>query len=116
MAIGLGLMAAKRRHEGVQATSSDDIPDLKRTIVLVALIGAYLVGLELIRFEYNYQFGDIRVGYGSFEVLTVITLTIILVLYWRKPLGHCLSVAVIWSTLLAGAFRYVFTIPLPGSI
>ena len=72
---------------------------------------------EPVRFvAYTVQVGAFRLGYGAFEILTIVMLTTVLLLYWRKPLSQCLLVAVVWSTLLAGAFRYVFTIPLPGSV
>ena len=116
MAVALAFMAEKRRREGAKTAPSEEVADLGRTIVLVGLVGAYLVALELVQFEYTFQVGGLRLGYGAFEVLTIISLTTILLLYWRKPVGQCLLVSVLWSTVLAGVFRYVFTIPLPGSI
>lgn len=116
MAIGLAVMAEKRRREGAETAPSEEIADLRRTLVLVAIIGTYLVALSVASFDYTVQLGSWRLGYGAFEILTIIMLTTILLLYWRKPIAQCLTVAVVWSTLLAAAFRYVFTIPLPGSI
>ncbi len=116
MATWLGLMAFRRRRTGAAPQATGDTPDPIRTMMLVGLIGAYLVCLQLISFEYHVEFGGMRLGYGAFEVLTIIVLTSILTIFWRKPLWPCLAVSIVWSTLLAGAFRYVFTVPLPGSI
>jgi hypothetical protein len=116
MAAWLGVMAIKRHRAGIEATPSEEAPEMSRTIMLVGLIGAYLAGLELISFEYTLQVGGMRLGYGAFEVLTIITLTIILSIFWRQALWACLTVSVVWITLLAGVFRYVFTIPLPGTV
>lgn len=116
MAIGLGSMALKRHRKGVSEVPAEDSPDLMRTIMLFCLIGIYLACLQSIRFEYHFQIGSLRLGYGAFEVLTVIALTIILSIFWRQALWACLAVSFTWITLLAGVFRYVFTIPLPGSV
>ena len=56
-----------------------------------------------------------RLGYGAFEVLTIIALTVVLAIFWRQALWACLVVSLVWTTLLAGMFRYIFAIPLPGS-
>jgi hypothetical protein len=116
MAAWLGLMALKRRRAGLVEPPAEETPELVRTAGLVALIAAYLACLDLIRFEYTMQLGTMRLGYGAFEVLTIIVLTIILSIFWRKALWACLAVSFVWITLLAGVFRYVFVIPLPGSV
>jgi hypothetical protein len=116
MAASLAAMAIARHRAGATTVPADDAPDHKRTIVLVGLVLVYLVCLELVSFDYVVQVGDMRLGYGSFEVLTIIALTSILLIFWKQPLWSCLLVSVIWSTALAAAFRYIFTIPLPGSV
>jgi len=116
MAISLGWMAMKRHRMGIAATPSEDTPELMRTLMLFGMIGAYLACLQLISFDYHLQLGSMRLGYGAFEVLTIIALTIILSIFWRQALWACLTVSTVWITLLAGVFRYVFIIPLPGSV
>ncbi len=116
MAVWLGSMAMKRHRNSTSEVPSEDTPDLMKTIMLFSLIGIYLACLQSIRFEYHLQIGSMRLGYGAFEVLTIIALTIILSIFWRQALWACMAVSFIWITLLAGVFRYVFTIPLPGSI
>ncbi len=115
MAAGLGSLALRRHRIRIAAVPMDEKPDHLRTAMLVCLIGVYLVCLQLINFEYAFQLGDMRLGYGAFEVLTIIALTSILLIFWGQALWSCLLVSVVWVTLLAGVFRYVFAIPLPGS-
>ena len=57
-----------------------------------------------------------RLGYGAFEILTIILLTVMLVIFWRARFVWCLLVSFAWTTFLAGIFRYVFEIPLPGTV
>lgn len=116
MALWLGVMALKRRSKGAETVPPDASPEIRRTLVLFALIGAYLAGLELIHFDYVFPVAGIRLGFGTFEALTIIALCIILSIYWCKALWACLAVSVVWTLFLAGVFRYVFTIPLPGSV
>lgn len=116
MALGLGLMALKRHRAGETQAPPEDAPELMRTLMLFAMIGAYLGCLQLVSFEYHLQVGTIRLGYGAFEVLTIVVLTVLLANFWRQALWACLLISFVWVTFLAGVFRYVFTIPLPGSI
>jgi hypothetical protein len=116
MALWLGVMALRRKRADADTVPPESSPEMRRTLILFALIGAYLAGLELIRFDYVAPVGGFRIGFGSFEALTIIALCVILSIYWRKALWACLAVSVVWTVFLAGVFRYVFTIPLPGSI
>ena len=116
MAAYLASMAMRRHRNDIATVPVDEKPDHLRTVMLVGFIGAYLICVQLINFEYTFQLGGMRLGYGAFEVLTVIALTTILLVFWRQALWACLAVSVVWVTFLAGVFRYVFTIPLPGSV
>jgi hypothetical protein len=116
MAGYLASLAIRRHRSGATTVPVDEQPDHLRTLMLVALIGVYLACLQMISFEYTVQLDAMRLGYGAFEVLTIIALTAILLIFWRKPLLPCLTVSFLWVTLLAGVFRYVFTVPLPGSL
>jgi len=116
MAAYLAVLAIRRQRNRIATVAVDEKPDHPRTALLVGFIGLYLICVEQISFEYTVQFGDMRLGYGAFEILTIIALTIILLVFWRRALWACLAVSAVWVTLLAGVFRYVFTIPLPGSV
>ena len=116
MAAHLASLAIRRHRNSIATVPVEEKPDHLRTVMLVGLIGVYLICLQLINFDYTFQLGAMRLGYGAFEVLTIIALTTILSVFWRQALWACLAVSIVWVTLLAGVFRYVFTIPLPGSI
>ena len=116
MAAYLASMAIRRHRNRIATVLLDEKPDHLRTLVLVGFIGAYLICIQLVNFDYTFLLGGMRLGYGAFEILTTIALTTILSVFWRQALWACLAVSIVWVTLLAGAFRYVFTIPLPGSV
>ena len=109
-------MALRRKNAGADTVPSDNSPEMRRTLILFALIGAYLASLEFVHFDYVVSVAGVRLGFGAFEALTIVALCIILSIYWRAALWACLTVSVVWTVFLAGVFRYVFTIPLPGSI
>ncbi len=116
MALGLGWLAVQRFKSGEKTVSTDSPDELRRAAMLVAIIIVYLLGLETITFDYTASVAGVRLGYGVFEVLTTIMLTLVLWLFWKRPVLPCLAVAAVWSTLLAAAFRYVFVVPLPGTL
>ncbi|WP_419913203.1 tripartite tricarboxylate transporter TctB family protein [Hoeflea sp.] len=115
MALILGAMAIRRRAAGATA-AEDERPEHVRTAMLAAFIGAYLLALQFLNFEYTTMVGGMELAYGGFEVITIVFLTIILTVFWTTAIWKCLLVSAVWITLLAAAFRYVFVIPLPGSI
>jgi hypothetical protein len=113
MALGLAWMAVKRRRAGESGGAQDEtVPG--RALLLMALVGAYVLSLQLLGFEYSARIGGFRLSYGSFEVLTIVALTAILTIFWRPRLWPCLAVSAVWATVLAAIFRYVFVLPLPG--
>lgn len=113
MALGLGWLAIKRQRAGEVGTAADDtVPG--RALLLMALVGAYILSLQLVSFEYSSVIGGARLSYGSFEVLTIVALTAVLTIFWQPRLLPCLAVAAVWTTILAAIFRYVFVLPLPG--
>lgn len=117
MAAVLALGAWRRYRageKGEEASKSEDVGDPARTAGLIAIIIAYLLGLEYLAFEYQFRFLGMWLTLGAFELVSTIVLTVILFFFWRKALWMCFAVALVWILLLAGAFRYVFTIPLPG--
>ena len=116
MALALGFMAVKRHAAGETASPADEKPEHARTALLIAFLGVYLLSLQYLSFEYTATVGGFELGYGAFEVLTTLFLTVLLIVFWTRVLWKCLAVSVVWVTLLAAAFRYVFVIPLPGSV
>lgn len=114
MAIALGVFAMRRRHLGLTVALPDDVAGVGRTVFLIVLIGIYIAALQFLTFEYTLRFGDSRLTAGSFELVSIVFLSGILLLFWGQALWKCLAVSVIWILFLATIFRHVFAIPLPG--
>jgi hypothetical protein len=114
MALGLAWLAIKRQRAGDTGASAQEEAVPGRAFLLMALVGAYIFALQLISFDYSAVIAGVRLSYGSFEVLTIVALTAILLVFWQSRLLPCLAVSVVWVTILAGVFRYVFVLPLPG--
>jgi hypothetical protein len=115
MALALGWQALRRRpgaaaHEG----AAPDTAELRRTLMLAAIIGCYLVALEVLSFEYALVVAGQRLLVGSFELVSAIVLTTLLALFWGQSLLACLAVSAGWILALSAAFRYLFKLPLPG--
>jgi hypothetical protein len=114
MALGLAWLAIKRRRAGDTAASTREAAVPGRVPLLMALVGAYILSLQLVSFDYSSTVAGYRLSYGSFEVLTIVALTVILTIFWQPRLWPCLAVSAVWVTALAAVFRYVFVVPLPG--
>jgi hypothetical protein len=114
MALGLAWLAIRRQRAGdtAESTQEDTMPG--RVPLLMALVGAYILSLQFVSFDYSATVAGYRLSYGSFEVLTIVALTVILTIFWQPRLWPCLAVSAVWVTALAAVFRYVFVVPLPG--
>lgn len=87
----------------------------RRTLALIVLVALYVEALDLAYFQWILMAGDLRVQWGSFEAWSTVFLAVVLRLFWRGPWIRCVAMALVFSTLLAGVFRYGFNIPVPGS-
>lgn len=114
MALGLAWLAIKRQRAGDTGAGAQEETVPGRVLLLIALVGAYILSLQFVSFDYAATVAGYRVSYGSFEVLTIVALTVILTIFWQPRLWPCLVVSALWVTALAAVFRYVFVLPLPG--
>jgi Tripartite tricarboxylate transporter TctB family len=114
MALALGWQALRRRPGPADEGAAPDTAELRRTLILAAIIGCYLVALEVLSFEYALLGGPQRLLLGSFELVSTIVLTTLLAMFWGRPLIACLAVSAGWILALSAVFRYVFKLPLPG--
>lgn len=121
MAVGLAVRAI--RMGGVKKpleTSSRSVriyfSDIEnhRTLLLIGLIVVYVVLIDMMPFELSLPVGSFVFQVSSFELLSIITLTAILKIFWRAALIRCLLVSAGWVIALASAFRYAFYILMPG--
>jgi hypothetical protein len=115
MALGLGWQAL-RRWPGAAAPEgvAPDASEVRRTLMLAATLGCYLVALQVLSFEYALVVAGQRLVVGSFELVSTIVLTVLLAMFWGRPLLACLAGSAGWILALAAAFRYLFKLPLPG--
>lgn len=120
MAAGLGAMAvrdggASDFFQGFGGLRGyfDDI-ERRRTILLLAIIAAYVTLVDLVAFEWRIPVGGFEFRFSGYELFSIATLTLILKIFWRKPIPHCLGVSAGVVLALASIFRYGFRILLPG--
>ncbi len=114
MALVLARLALVRRRMIDPSRDVFELPDdFRRSLGLGAIVVVYAAGLQFLPIHIMTTVGGLRLTVGAFEVVSIIVLTAILLLYWRRPLWACLSVAFVWIAFLNIVFRMVFGIPLP---
>ncbi len=122
MAIGLAVRAirlggrlnsAASFFKGIRNFVADE--ENLRTLALFAIVFVYIILVINVGFDLRYQTGFFVFRFSSFELFSIITLTIILKFFWRATLLRCFLVATVWSVVLASIFRHGFHILLPGS-
>lgn len=115
MAIALGWLAVRRRAAASTAAKPPGhAAEVRRAAVLFAIVGCYLLALEVLSFEYALRVAGTRLVIGSFELVSTVVLTALLGMFWGRSLAACALVAAGWIVTLAVVFRYVFKLPLPG--
>lgn len=122
MSVGLALRAirlggGRQFKEAFLKGVRDYATDIEniRTLALFAIVFVYVVLVINVGFDLRYPIGGFAVRFSSFELFSIITLTVILKFFWRATLLRCFAVAAVWSIALASIFRYGFHILLPGS-
>ena len=124
MAIGLGAGALKRGGGSELNLSPAELlgryfADYENqwALILMGLVVVYIVLLDWVTFIITVPLviGGFRLGFSSFEAVTIPMLAIALRIFWPKSFLQCLVVSAISTLVLAAAFRYGFRIPLPGS-
>ncbi|MBF0277235.1 MAG: hypothetical protein HQM13_05585 [SAR324 cluster bacterium] len=86
-----------------------------RTLLLILIVIVYVTLTISISFDLRLPTDFFVFQFSSYELLSIITLTLILRIFWRASLLRCLLVSTLWSIALASVFRYGFHILLPGS-
>jgi hypothetical protein len=121
MAAGLGISSI--RADGVKAllqgpgkSVRDYFADIEswRALLLIGIIILYVIVTQQIAFDLRFPTKFFAFSFSSYELISIITLTLILRIFWRATLVRCLLVSVFWIIALASVFRYAFHILLPG--
>ena len=112
-----GLLAAtalRRRKTIVPGADRIELPaDFRRSMILGGILIVYIGGLQYLPIETAIVLGSVRLVIGSFEVVSIIILTLIMRIYWGQALWLCLTIAVGWIVFLSLVFRLVFKMQLP---
>jgi hypothetical protein len=121
MAVGLGIRSIRaggvkgllqRPRKGVRHYFAD-IENL-RALLLIGIIIIYVIVTEQITFDLRFPTKFFVFNFSSYELISIIILTLILRIFWRATLVRCFLVSAFWTIALASVFRYGFHILLPG--
>ena len=121
MAAGLGYRSvrasgAKELLQGPGKSVRTYFADIEnwRTLLVIGIIVLYVVLTQQIAFDLRFPTKFFVFSFSSYELISIITLTLVLRIFWRKTLVRCLLVSTVWIIALASVFRYGFHILLPG--
>jgi hypothetical protein len=121
MAAGLGIGSiraggVKALLQGPGKSVRDYFADIEnwRALLLIGLIILYVIVTQQITFDLRFPTKFFVFNFSSYELISIITLTLILRIFWRATLARCLLVSAFWIIALASVFRYAFHILLPG--
>ena len=121
MAVGLGIRSVSAggvkgllqgRGKALQGYFSD-VENL-RALLLIGIIVLYVILVKLIAFDLRLPTPIFVFQFSSYELISIITLTLILKIFWRATWLRCFLVSAFWIVALASVFRYGFHILLPG--
>lgn len=114
MSVFVAWQAVSRRGEGWLSGSTLSTVKWQRTLLILAVISLYVLTLQLAAFERSFVIGGWRFTVGSFEAVSPVAMTILLAVFWRKPLAACFALSALYILILAQTFRLLFGIPLWG--
>lgn len=120
MAIGLGLGAlrdggGRNLRSAFSGDPAQSDAHAGRAWALLGLLVAMVVLIDLFPFEYAFRVEGVKIGIGTFEIISIPILAAILRIFWRAPVVRCVLAAGVTVIVFASIFRYGFNIPLPGS-
>ena len=121
MAVGLGIRSVsaggvKGLLQGPGKVLQGYFSDVEnlRALLLIGIIVLYVIVVKLIAFDLRLPTPFFVFQFSSYELISIITLTLILKIFWRATWLRCVLVSAFWTVALASVFRYGFHILLPG--
>ena len=87
----------------------------KKNLISPIILFFYIFALTNYNFTYEIYILTFELIIGPFLIFTIISLTLLLYIYWKQKIYTCLLVSSIWSLFLSITFVNFFNIPLPGS-
>jgi hypothetical protein len=121
MAVGLGIRSVgaggvkgllQGPGKGLRGYFSD-VENL-RALLLIGIVILYVIVVNQIAFDLRLPTPFFVFQFSSYELISIITLTLILKIFWRATWIRCFLVSAFWTVALASVFRYAFHILLPG--
>jgi len=86
----------------------------RRTLLVIGIIILYVILVDFIAFDLRLPVGFFVFHFSSFELISIVVLSVILRIFWRATLIRCTLVSAGWIIALVSVFRYAFHILLPG--
>ena len=115
MAVVLGHSALRRRSQTDDETQLfGDLEEQKRMLVLAAMVGAYILALQVLAFQVYFDVAGVPFVLSAFQPVSFIALTAIMHVFWRGSLWTKTAIAAGWTLMLTLTFQKLFNIPLPG--
>lgn len=121
MAIGLGVRSiraggAKGFLHAPGSSARNYFADIEnqRTLLVIGIIIVYVVLVDLVTFDLRLPAGFFVFRFSGYELFSILTLTLILRIFWRATLIRCTLVSASWIIALVSVFRYAFHILMPG--
>ena len=118
MSAGLAIKALRRgalRNADARPAVSLSSGEVIAVPFLIGVVAIYIVALDLFTFDIDLPTPIFLFQFSSYELISAITLLVLLKIFWRAALWRCALVSVVWVAALASVFRYAFHILLPGS-
>ena len=87
----------------------------KKNLISPSILFIYIFALTNYNFTHEIYFFGFELIIGPFLIFTIVLLTLLLFIYWKRKIYTCFLVSFIWSLFLTIIFVNFFNIPLPGS-
>lgn len=119
-AMSAGLAVKALRHGALRNANARPMIDLSSGEIfavpfLIGVIAIYIVALDLFTFDLDLPTPIFLFQFSSYELISIVTLFVLLKVFWREAWWRCFLVSAVWVIALASVFRYAFQILLPGS-
>lgn len=118
MSAGLAVKALRRgalRNANARPMIDLSSGEIFAVPFLIGVIAIYIVALDLFTFDLDLPTPIFLFQFSSYELISIVTLYVLLKVFWRETWWRCFLVSAVWVIALASVFRYAFQILLPGS-
>lgn len=118
MSAGLAVKALRRgalRNADARPALNLSSSEVITVPFLIGVIAIYIVALDMFTFDLDLPTPVFLFQFSSYELISIVTLFVLLKVFWREAWWRCFLVSAVWVIALASAFRYAFQILLPGS-